>query len=319
MRWATYVSPQDASERVGLLVDDTIRGLARGTTLIDLLGDDGSKLADAALRAHRDPAEVVRREDVVLKAPIPRPPSIRDFSSFMTHLRAGFDALKLPFDEIWSQFPAFYFTSPHGVVGTGAQVAAAPGADHLDYELEFAAIVGREGSNLDPQEAEDHIVGYCIFNDWSARDIQAYEMKTRVGPAKTKDWAMSLGPWLVTRDDLEPFRKDKAFDLEMTAHVNGRLYSLGNLSTIYWSFGQMISFASRGTKVMPGDVIGSGTVGTGCVLELSGTHGSANYPWLRPGDEVRLEVEHVGALVNRIGPAPPLKSFELTNAPGAAA
>jgi 2-keto-4-pentenoate hydratase/2-oxohepta-3-ene-1,7-dioic acid hydratase in catechol pathway len=181
-------------------------------------------------------------------------------------------------------------------------VAVPPGCTWFDYELEVAAVVGRGGSDLHPEEAEAHIAGYTILCDWSARDLQAREMRQRLGPAKGKDSATSLGPWLVTPDELADRRRGNGFDLRMTATVNGRVYSDGNWSTVYWSFGQLLAYASRGTTLRPGDVFGSGTVGRGCILELSGLHGEEEYPWLRPGDEVTLAVERLGELHARIGP-----------------
>ncbi|HEX2068733.1 MAG TPA: fumarylacetoacetate hydrolase family protein, partial [Actinomycetota bacterium] len=162
-------------------------------------------------------------------------------------------------------------------------------------------------SDLDPDVAERYIAGFCVMNDWSARDIQRREMKLSMGPVKGKDSATTLGPVLVTPDELEDARKDRAYDLTMTAVVNGKEYSRASLAEIYWSFGEMIAYASRGTTVMPGDVIGSGTCGTGCILELSLVHGSEEYPWLEPGDEVVLEVERLGRVANRVVEGKPLK------------
>src|SRR5919198_752694 len=181
-------------------------------------------------------------------------------------------------------------------------VVVPPGSSELDFELEVAAVVGRGGSDLDPEEAEGHIAGFCVMNDWSARDIQRREMKLSMGPVKGKDFATSLGPALTTPDELEPYRKDKAYDLTMTASVNGREYSRASLADIHWSFGEMLAYASRGTRLVPGDVIGSGTCGTGCILELSLVHGEDAYPWLQVGDQIVLEVEHLGRLTS---PDPP--------------
>ena len=163
------------------------------------------------------------------------------------------------------------------------------------------------GSDLDPGSAERHIAGFAVMNDWSARDLQRREMKLSLGPAKGKDFATSLGPFLVTPDELEPYRKGRAFDLAMTASVNGVEYSRASLADIYWSFGEMLAYASRGTTLVPGDVIGSGTCGTGCILELSLVHGEEAYPWLKPGDEVVLEVERLGRLPNRVTEGRPLE------------
>ncbi len=149
--------------------------------------------------------------------------------------------------------------------------------------------------------------GYTIMNDWSARDVQRREMRLNLGPAKGKDFATSIGPWLVTPDELAPFRKDRAFDLAMTARINGREYSRASWADIYWSFGEMLAYASRGSRIEAGDVFGSGTCGTGCILELSLRHGSDAYPWLAPGDEVELSIEHLGTLRNRITAGSPLQ------------
>ncbi|MTD53245.1 fumarylacetoacetate hydrolase family protein [Amycolatopsis pithecellobii] len=310
MKWATYISPATRAQRAGLIVDDRIFGLEQGVSLLGLLGDDGSALAAAGEKATRDPREVVAVEDVELCAPIPQPPSIRDSASFEAHLRAGFAAFRVPFDfDNWYQHPMVYFTNPHGLTGSGATIPAAAGSQWLDYELEVAAVVGRAGADVDVTEAEELIAGYCIFNDWSARDIQGHEVKFQVGPFKTKDWAMTTGPFLVTKDELEPFRKGNSFDLEMKAFVNGRQYSKGNLSDMYWSFAELVAYSSRGTWVKPGDLIASGTVGTGCILELSATNNPDEYPWLTAGDEVVLEVEGLGRLVNSLVEPPPVREW----------
>lgn len=310
MRWATYLTADSdvRDERVGLVVGDEIRGLERHVRLVDLLGDDGERLADASHRAIRSPAEVLPLAAVKLRAPIPRPPSVRDFLAFEEHFVVGLKAIAQSGGDGWYRTPVFYFTNPNAIIGPGDVVF--PGqSQRMDYELEVAAVVGKAGRDLDPATAEDHIAGFCIFNDWSARDIQQDEMAiVPLGPAKGKDFANGLGPHLVTRDELEPYRKDNAFDLTMTASVNGVEYSRANLSTIYWTFGELLAYASRGTQLVPGDVIASGTCGTGCILEQAMSHGPGRYPWLEAGDEVTLEVEHLGRLVNRVrrGPAPRL-------------
>jgi len=308
MRLVTYRSPSDRdSDRVGLVVDGSVHGLARGVRLIDLLGDDGSRLAEAGEEARRSPAEVRPLAEVRFRPPIPVPPSIRDFSSFLDHYRAGIVAIGKKFDDSWYEKPVFYFGNPAAVVGDGETVRVPGNSRRMDYELEVCAIVGRDGIDLDPAEAEKHIAGYSILNDWSARDVQSDEMaRAPIGPAKGKDFANGLGPFLVTPDELEDVRKDKGFDLVMRAAVNGREYSLGNWASVYWSFGEMLAYASRNTKLVPGDVIGAGTCGTGCILELAATHGEERYPWLRDGDEVVLEIERLGRLRNRVtwGPQP---------------
>ncbi|WP_018335478.1 fumarylacetoacetate hydrolase family protein [Actinomycetospora chiangmaiensis] len=294
--WVTYVSPVDGRERAGLLVGDEVRGF--DAALVDLLGD--LPAAAAAL-----PVETVARTDVTLRAPIPRPPSVRDFLAFEEHLRnalAGLGRTDVP--DVWFDQPVFYFSNPAAIRGPGQDVPIAPGSSRYDYEVEVAAVVGKAGSDLTPEQAESHIAGYTILCDFSARDLQATESPVGLGPTKGKDTATGLGPWLVTPDELADVRAGNGFDLRMRAVVNGREYGGGSWSTIRWSFGQMLAYASRGTELRPGDVIGSGTVGTGCLLELSHLHGSEAYPWLQPGDEVSIEVERLGALTARIVPGP---------------
>jgi 2-keto-4-pentenoate hydratase/2-oxohepta-3-ene-1,7-dioic acid hydratase in catechol pathway len=304
MRWVTYRSPSDGSQRPGLLRGGRVHGLEVGETLLGLIGSEGG-LPAAAQRAGADAAEVVELADVRLCAPIPQPPSVRDFLSFEEHLRNAGRALgreKVP--AVWYEQPVFYFTNPAAVRGPDEEIPISPGCARFDYEVEVAAVVGRAGSDLSPAEAESHIAGYTIFCDWSARDVQARESTIGLGPAKGKDGATSIGPALVTPDELEPYRSAKGYRLGMRAAVNGQDLGGGSWADLHWSFGQMLAYASRGTRLLPGDVIGSGTVGTGCLLELSGLHGSERYPWLQPGDEVTVEVEQLGRLRGRIVPGP---------------
>lgn len=292
MRWATWRARGTTQDRVGLVDGDEIRALAAGVRLADVVGD----LDEAASTARRSPAAVVALADVELRAPIPHPPAVRDFYAFEQHVRTARETRGMEMDPDWYELPVFYFSNPHSVVGPGAEVRTPPGCQWLDYELEVAAIVGREGADLDAATAAaTHIAGFCVMNDWSARDLQAREMRQLLGPAKGKDFATSLGPFLVTPDELPP-----DLGLTMTATVNGREYSRGRLSDLHWSWGDLLAYASRGTRVVPGDVIGSGTVGTGCILELALVHGGDAYPWLRPGDEVVLEVEGLGRLANAV-------------------
>jgi 2-keto-4-pentenoate hydratase/2-oxohepta-3-ene-1,7-dioic acid hydratase in catechol pathway len=283
----------DGGERAGVIEGDHIVLFPPRTALVDLLGD--LHAAAGAAGPERIPLATAR-----LLAPIPRPPTVRDFYAFEQHVKTARQRRGLEMEPDWYELPVFYFSNPYATIGPGVSVTAPPGCEELDYELEVAAIVGRAGENLSPEEAESHIAGYCVMNDWSARDIQRREMKLSLGPAKGKDFATSLGPWLVTPDELEPFREGKAFELAMTASVNGVEYSRASLADIHWSFGEMIAYASQSTSVQPGDVIGSGTCGTGCILELSLVHGTETYPWLRPGDGVMVEVEHLGRLFSRV-------------------
>jgi 2-keto-4-pentenoate hydratase/2-oxohepta-3-ene-1,7-dioic acid hydratase in catechol pathway len=291
MRWSTFRTP-DGEEGVGVWSDDRLLTVPGETSLLDLMTED--RLDDAAARAG-DPAP----DDVVLLPPIPRPPSIRDFMAFEEHVVTASAAIGLTVDPLWYDQPVFYFTNPAALLGPHDDVAVPPGSEALDYELEIAAVIGREGRDVAPDEAVGLIAGYVLFCDWSARDLQGAEMRLNLGPAKGKDFASSCGPWLVTPDEL-------VAGAAMSASVDGRECSAGRLDSLYWSFGQMIAYASRGTRVVPGDLIGSGTVGTGCLLELSRVHGAEAYPWLRPGNDVHLEAEGLGAIDAHVvsGPAP---------------
>jgi 2-keto-4-pentenoate hydratase/2-oxohepta-3-ene-1,7-dioic acid hydratase in catechol pathway len=294
MRWATIVCPERGVDRAALVEGDDVLALAPGPALVDLLGD----LEAAADAAHQRDADRFALADVQLRAPIPHPPAVRDFYAFEQHVRTARGARGLEMDPGWYEEPVFYFSNPHGVIGPGDDVAAPPGSAALDYELELAAVVGRAGIDLDAATADAHIAGYCVMNDWSARDLQAREMRQGLGPAKGKDFATTLGPWLVTADELGD-------DLLMTASVNGREWSRGMSGSIHWSFPELLVHASRGARVEAGDVLGSGTVSTGCILELSLVHGQEAYPWLVPGDEVTLTIEGIGSITNRVvtGPA----------------
>lgn len=292
MRWVTLC--RNGIEHIGLLEGELIYRLDAPTRLIDLLGDDGSTLEAAAVAAKTRPAEIVAVDAVTLSAPIPCPPSVRDFMAFETHVVTSMQALGRSVEPAWYEIPAFYFTNPAAITGPHGDVSIAPGSVEFDYELEVAAIIGRGGSDLTLREARDSIAGYSILCDWSARDLQEREMRIGLGPSKGKDAATGLGPWLVTPDELEDRRTASGFDLAMDVTVNGHPYSAGNLADLYWSFEQMIAYSSRGTQLRPGDVIGSGTVGTGCILELSLVHGQHNYPYLREGDDVRLRVDGLG-------------------------
>ncbi|GAA5147620.1 fumarylacetoacetate hydrolase family protein [Pseudonocardia eucalypti] len=304
MRWVTYRRAADGETRPGLVHEGRVYGLDRPGSLLELLASEGG-LAAGAERARRGPAEVVDLAETRLCAPIPEPPSVRDFLCFEEHLRNALSALgRSEPPEVWYRQPVFYFTNPAAIHAPGDTIPISPGSAAFDYEVEVAAVVGRPGSDLSPDEAEAHIAGYLIFCDWSARDLQADEQAAGLGPAKGKDSATSLGPVLVTPDELEPYREGKGYRLAMRASVNGVDQGGGYWSDIHWSFGQMLAYASRGTRLRVGDVIGSGTVGTGCLLELGGLHGRDRHPYLRAGDTVSIQVEQLGELVGHIGAGP---------------
>jgi 2-keto-4-pentenoate hydratase/2-oxohepta-3-ene-1,7-dioic acid hydratase in catechol pathway len=311
MRLATYRHPGSDLDRVGVVVGDMLHALPGRARLVDLLGDDGERLAVAADAAIREPHEVVEIAAVRLLPPVPVPPSLRDFYAFEQHVRTARQRRGLEMDPDWYRLPVFYFSNPRALVGDGEPVAVPPGCAELDFELEVAAVVGRGGTDLDPDEATARIAGYCVMNDWSARDLQRREMKLSMGPVKGKDFATSLGPFLVTPDEIATRRAGCGYDLAMTARVNGTEYSRALWSDVYWSFGEMLAYASRGTELAAGDVVGSGTCGTGCILELSLVHGGDAYPWLKAGDTVELEVEGLGVLRNPVvegGALRPLRS-----------
>ena len=236
-------------------------------------------------------------DSVELGPPVQRVPSFRDFYAFEQHVKTARGRRGLEMIPQWYELPVFYFSNPHAMVGHDAAVTAPPYGKWLDYELEVACVIGTPGRDLSPTAAESHVAGLCVLNDWSLRDVQRQEMAVGLGPAKGKDFATSLGPVLVSLDELADRRTAKGYDLQMLARVNGVEYSRGNLKDLHYSFGEMIARASQGVELLAGDVIGSGTVGTGCILELGPeTVGG----WLKPGDVVELEVERLGILRNTI-------------------
>ncbi|MBA4538600.1 fumarylacetoacetate hydrolase family protein [Bacillus aquiflavi] len=243
---------------------------------------------------HVEDRGVYHLNEVRLCAPLSNPISVRDFYAFEEHVKTARQRRGLNVVPEWYEMPVFYFTNHLAIIGPNESLIKPRKTHALDYELEIACIIGKEGKNIDRKVAEDYIFGYCIMNDWSARDIQMKEMKVGLGPAKGKDFATSLGPYIVTSDELEQYRIGNRFNLEMIAKVNGKLLSCGNFKNIYYSFGEMIERASEDVRLYPGDVIGSGTVGTGCILEL----GTEKHRWLERGDIVELEITGLGVLKN---------------------
>jgi 2-keto-4-pentenoate hydratase/2-oxohepta-3-ene-1,7-dioic acid hydratase in catechol pathway len=234
--------------------------------------------------------------EVTVLSPVPNPPSVRDFMGFEMHVKKGYAKRGVSIPPEWYEIPVFYFTNHHAIVGPDEPVYRPKKCMEFDYELEVCAIIGKQGKDIKANDAEDYIFGFAILNDWSARDLQMKEMNVGLGPAKGKDSATTIGPYLVTKDELEPFRSGKGYDLEMTAKVNGKILSRGNWKEIYYSFGDMIERASEDATLYPGDIIGSGTVGTGCIWEL----GTDIHRWLEPGDMVEVEVAGLGVLRNQI-------------------
>ena len=236
--------------------------------------------------------------------------SLRDFYAFEQHVKTCRRHRGLDMVPQWYQVPVFYFSNPVCVIGDGDPVHAPQGSSALDYELELACVIGTVARDLPADDrAMDCVAGFTIMNDWSARDFQRAEMVVGLGPSKSKDFATSLGPKLVPFAELREHYRDGRLHLEMTATVNSKVYSRGNASSMYWTWPQLLAHASRDTELQLGDVLGSGTVGTGCILELTP---EAVGGWLKPGDAVELTIERIGMLRNKITARP--TSCPTTNA-----
>ena len=293
----------DGYARTAVIDGDTVRILELDVSVIDVLGVDPVERERIAGRVQAE----VPLDKAALLAPM-EPPTIRDFSVFEQHISgvikdANPDATVPP---VWYESPFCYFTNPHALTGPGEDIPVPPGCRRLVLELEVGAVIGRSGRNLAPDEAGEHIAGDTIFNDWSARDLQMAEMRLGLGICKGKDFANTLGPWIVTTDELEEYVDGDRLDLELRAEINGTPLGTDTLANMAWSFSELVSYASRGTWVRPGDVLGSGTCGNGCLLELWGRRGRDFHAPLGPGDVVSLHVEGIGTLTNRVvGGTPP--------------
>lgn len=297
MRFLTFSQPNGPEKlQPGLLLEDQVLALPYADMLA-LIESGPSELVKLQ-QLTTQPPNLMPLSQVRLHAPIPRPPTLRDFYAFEQHVRTAFANRGQEVPPEWYQIPVFYYSNPGSVIGPDDTLVYPPFTKSLDYELEIACIISKAGINITPEQATSYIFGYTILNDWSARDVQRQEMAVRLGPAKGKDFASSLGPWIVTPDELADHAVDRpgVYDLEMCARVNGKVRSQGNFKDIHYSFAEMIARASDGTWLRPGDVLGSGTVGSGCLLELTRGKG----PWLQPGDIVELEIEHIGVLRNVI-------------------
>ena len=287
---APLVSEGYAGERWRLI--DVLRGAPDG------MGVDGAAEIAAAVLDQLGDEEVGALDEIKLLTPLERPNSLRDFYAFEDHVTAAYRQRGRDVPYAWYEVPVFYFGNHSSIYGPDADVPM-PRTKSLDYELELACVIGRAGRDILEEDAAYYIAGFMLMNDWSARDVQREEMSVGLGPAKGKDFATSLGPWLVTPDELEELAVgDDRYNMPMIARVNGVERSRGNFRDIYYSFAQMIAHASRDANLYPGDVIGSGTIGTGCLLELTEGKG----PWLQPGDIVELEAAGLGVLRNRIIP-----------------
>ncbi|SMG07064.1 fumarylacetoacetate (FAA) hydrolase [Sphingobacterium psychroaquaticum] len=256
-------------------------------------------------------AHAVPVEEATLLAPVPRPNSFRDAYAFRQHVATSRRNRGLEMIPEFDEFPVFYFSNHLAIAGPGNIDCMPKHFEQMDFELEVAVVINKQGRNIAAAEADSYIAGYMIMNDLSARKLQMEEMKLNLGPAKGKDFATAIGPWLVTKDELEPYKTTAsaghigdAYQLEMICLVNGKEVSRGNFADMNWTFAEVIERISYGVDIYPGDLIGSGTVGTGCFLELNGT-GKLNDPnyatqWLEPGDTVTMKVTGLGTLENTV-------------------
>jgi 2-keto-4-pentenoate hydratase/2-oxohepta-3-ene-1,7-dioic acid hydratase in catechol pathway len=265
--------------------------------LLEHAPDAVDRLRDALGRGS---APRVPLANVRLRAPILQPPTVRDHIAFEEHATGQWTReASGPRMEVWSRLPIFYFSNPLRIFGPEDEVPYPSASRVLDYELELGCVIGREGSNVPAEEGLAYIAGFLIFNDWSARDLQFDEMSARLGPAKGKDAATSLGPWLVTTDELAPNLRDGRLHLHCSLRVNGEAWMDGETGGMHHTWGDFVERASHDSRVVPGDVFGSGTVSGGSIGEAKGRGYPARY--LQPGDVVELDVEGIGILRNRVG------------------
>ncbi|GAA3756976.1 fumarylacetoacetate hydrolase family protein [Microbacterium kribbense] len=303
-RWEHPVLAPDTHD--GFVIDGRVVAFPDGLTVAAVLAR--GLAAAHELYARVQDAAGTPLTEVRLLAPV-APASIRDFVAFEEHvagISAGVEG-KSDVAPEWYQAPTFYFTNPHTVLGPDEQVSP-PVTERLDFELELAMVIGAaEGigqANLTAQDAASVIFGYTIMNDWSARDLQAREMKVRLGPAKGKDFGMSLGPWIVTADELAQYLDADGFlAIRAEVYVNDELIGEDLVSNMGWPLPELVAYASRNSRLVPGDVLGSGTVGGGgCLGELWGRNGSLTPPPLQTGDVVRMAIEGIGELSGAVGP-----------------
>jgi fumarylacetoacetate (FAA) hydrolase len=301
MQYLTFSTATNPTPRLGALLGSNVvdfsNHLPLPQTMEALLQADTATQAQVAHTAVDLTAEQ-HVTDIRVHAPLLRPTSLRDFYAFEEHVATAHRNRGREVPPAWYEIPVFYFSNPYAVYGPDEDVPMPRYTQALDYELEVAAVIGKAGRNIPTEKAMEHIFGFTIFNDWSARDVQKQEMSVGLGPAKGKDFASSFGPVIVTPDELEDASAGRpgVYALEMAARINGVEHSRGNWSTLHYSFGEMIARASAEVELQPGDLIGSGTVGTGCLLELTKGEG----PYLDKGDVVELEIERLGILRNRV-------------------
>jgi fumarylacetoacetate (FAA) hydrolase len=321
MKLVSYLA-DDEEDHLAILVGDHAYDLSRldkriPDNMADFLfeGDEGFDMARAIEKKIKEgkvnPNQGRDIKELEILAPVPFPTSCRDAYAFRQHVEAARKNRGVEMIPEFDEYPVFYFTNHNAIMGPGDIEVMPDHLQNLDFELEVAIVIGKEGRNIRAEDADDYIAGFMIMNDMSARLLQMDEMKLNLGPAKGKDFSTVIGPYLVTPDELKQFlvpakagHTGNSYNLKMTCKVNGKLVSEGNMADMDWTFAEIIERASYGVELLPGDVIGSGTVGTGCFLELNGTGKrlDPNYKaqWLQPGDEVAMEVTGLGTLENNI-------------------
>lgn len=327
MKFVSFL--QNNNERLGLLNNNNIYDLKKSAGKLNINLPDNMleflwggpvnmelarKVNEAVNSGNIE--EYLSAEGTRLMAPVPHPTSCRDAYAFRQHVSTARRNRGVEMIPEFDQFPVFYFTNHNGIVGEGTVRVEKDHLEKLDFELEAAIVLNRQGINIDVKDADSYIAGYMVMNDLSARRLQMEEMKLNLGPMKGKDFATAIGPWLVTPDELEPYKSTTPqglkFDLSMKAFHNGKQVSAGSMKDMDWTFAEIIERASYGVTLYPGDVIGSGTVGTGCYLELNGTwaleakeKGEDFTPiWLKEGDTISCEIEGLGKLENKIEKKP---------------
>lgn len=328
MKLVSYL--ESDKEQLGIFFNTKIYNLKKNSQLLSgkalpetmaeflKLGDDGMNVAkalDNKIKEQKSEINNRLQETVVsekaLLAPVPHPTSCRDGYAFRQHVEAARRNRKVDMIPEFDQYPIFYFTNHQSIQGPGDIWCMPDHFQKLDFELEAAVVIGKKGRNIRASDADGYVAGYMIMNDMSARTLQMEEMLLNLGPAKGKDFCTVIGPWLVTPDELEPYKVSakqnhvgNRYTLSMKCVVNGKKVSEGNLGDMDWTFAEIIERCAYGVDLLPGDVIGSGTVGTGCFLELNGT-GLLSDPaykpqWLQPGDVVEMEIDCLGKLTNTI-------------------
>ena len=311
MKLITYKIQNSESHQIGVVEDNLIYNLNNyfgDISLVDMFQVENYQ-DQIALHICNDDCVKHDFKDINLLPPIPNPTSFRDAYAFRQHVETSRKNRGLNMIAEFDQFPVFYFSNHNTMFADGEEIKLMP--DHfeqLDFELEFAIVIGKGGQNILSKDADQHIAGFCILNDLSCRRLQMEEMRLSLGPAKGKDFANVLGPYLVTPDEL--FSKiidtpcGNKYDLNMKCFVNGELVSEGNAKDMNWTFAEIIERASYGVELFPGDVIGSGTVGTGCLLEINGSGKRENLDyrerWIEEGDQIEMQIEGLGKISNKI-------------------